>query len=115
MTIRTIPLSGGKYIAVISAEDYQRVNRYSWRASKSAGSKRCTGQPYARGIVNGKDTYLHRFIMNAPEFMHVDHLNHQTLDCRRTNLEVVDHATNIARKRKRKASKQPTGKQMPSR
>lgn len=103
---RIISLSGGRYVAIVSVEDFRRVNRYSWRVTMSAGTKRRIGKPYARGIVNGKDTYLHRFIMNAPEFMQVDHRNHCTLDCRRSNLEVVDALTNQSRKRKKQARKE---------
>lgn len=95
---RVITLSKG-FVAIISHEDFRRVNRYSWHAHMSAGSKRKVGQPYARASINGKKVYLHRFIMEAPEHMHVDHLNHCTLDCRRENLEVVDHATNMKRRR----------------
>lgn len=107
MTIRIIPLSGGKYIAVIDAVDFRRVNRYKWHVHFSKGNKRKLGEPYARATVNGKKVYLHRFVMNAPEFMQVDHKNHQTLDCRRsTNLETVDHLTNQQRRRDRNTKRQ---------
>lgn len=100
--MRLIILSGGKFIAVISKEDYRRVNRYKWYAHFSKGTKRKTGQPYARATINGKKVYLHRFIMNAPEWLHVDHKNHQTLDCRRENLENVTVSENLKRRRKKK-------------
>lgn len=98
--MRTIALAGGRYVAVISAEDYRRVNRYSWHVHVSKGTKRKPGQPYARATINGKKIYLHRFVMSAPEYMHVDHKNHQTLDCRRENLEIVTHLENQKRRRK---------------
>lgn len=99
--MRIIPLAGGRYVAVISAADFRRVNRYSWHVHVSKGTKRKPGQPYARATINGRKTYLHRFIMSAPEYMHVDHKNHQTLDCRRENLEVVTHHENQKRRRKK--------------
>jgi len=99
--IRTISLSGGKYVAIIDAKDFRRVNRYKWHVHHSKGTKRKPGQPYARATINGKKTYLHRFVMNAPEFMQVDHKNHQTLDCRQNNLEIVDNITNQQRRRKK--------------
>lgn len=98
--MRLISLSGGKYVAIISAVDLRRCNKYSWHVHVSKGSKRKAGAPYARATVNGKKIYLHRFVMNAPEFMHVDHRNHQTLDCRRENLEIVTHKENQKRRRK---------------
>lgn len=90
------------FVAIISAEDYRRVNRFSWHAHMSKGTKRKPGQPYARATINGKKVYLHRFIVNAPDFMHVDHGNWQTLDCRRDNLEVVTHIENMNRRRTKK-------------
>lgn len=99
--MRTIILSNGRYVTIVSKEDYRRVNRYKWYAHRSRGSNRKLGQPYARATINGKKVYLHRFIMDAPEYMHVDHRNHQTLDCRRENLEVVSVGQNMKRRRKR--------------
>jgi len=111
---KVIPLTKG-FVAIIDAKDYRRVNKYSWRVHISRGSKRKAGQPYARGVVNGKDTYLHRFIKEKElahvlvegctdneRFWQVDHKNHQTLDCRNENLEVVSYIVNQSRRRKRK-------------
>lgn len=100
--MRTISLSDSKYVAIISKEDYRKVNRYKWYAHFSAGTSRKVGQPYARATINGKKIYLHRFIMEAPEWMHVDHKNHQTLDCRRSNLEIVSAQENMKRRRSKK-------------
>ena len=100
---RVIQLTKG-FVAIISSEDYRRVNKHKWRVTNSAGTKRRVGQLYARGYVNGKDTYLHRFIMGCENpKLHVDHRNHCTLDCRQENLEVTDHITNIQRRRTKNA------------
>lgn len=99
---RIIELSGGKMVAVIDAKDYRRVNRISWHIHKSRGSKKKVGAPYARGQINGKKVYLHRFIMDAPEYMHVDHINHCTLDCRRANLSITTPTENVRRTRRHK-------------
>ncbi len=61
---RVIELTQG-YVAVISTEDFRRVNRHSWSVHRSAGSNRSLGRPYARANINGKKVYLHRFIMDA--------------------------------------------------
>lgn len=95
---RVVELTKG-YVAIVSQEDYRRVSRYSWYVHRSRGSQRKPGQPYARASIKGKKVYLHRFVMDAPDDMQVDHLNHQTLDCRRENLEVVCHVTNNHRRR----------------
>lgn len=95
---RVIELTQG-YVAIIDAEDYRKVNRHSWRVHRSAGKDKKLGEPYARACIKGKNVYLHRFVMNAQPGMVVDHKNHQTLDCRKCNLEEVDHTTNQQRRR----------------
>lgn len=96
---RVVLLTKG-YVAVVSQIDARRVNKYEWHVHMSRGTKKKPGQPYARTNINGKKVYLHRFIMGdiAPD-MQVDHRNHQTLDCRRENLEVVPHIVNQHRRR----------------
>lgn len=99
---RVIELTKG-FCAIIDAKDFRRVNKIKWYTHTSAGSKKKVGQPYARGVVNGKKVYLHRFIMGVENpVLHVDHRNWQTLDCRQSNLEVTDHITNLQRRRKKK-------------
>ena len=99
--MRVIELTKG-YVCVISNEDYRKVNRHSWHVHMSKGSKRKCGQPYARANIKGKKIYMHRFIMGAENRqLQVDHKNHQTLDNRRENLEVVTHEENQKRKRKK--------------
>ena len=100
MKDRVLPLTQG-YVAVISGEDWRRVNKYSWHVHKSRGSRKKIGKPYARANIKGKKVYLHRFITGAEYPLHVDHKNHCTLDNRRENLEIVDHITNMKRRRKK--------------
>lgn len=98
---RVVPMTQG-FVAIVSAEDFRRVSKHSWHTHMSAGSRRSHGQPYARACIDGRKVYLHRLIAGAPEDMHVDHKNRQTLDCRRENLEITTPAENQARKRKPK-------------
>ena len=100
--MKVLELTQG-YVAVVSSEDWKRIRKVSWRVTKSGGKGRKPGAPYAKGCIKGKQVYLHRFVMNCYESsLHVDHKNHQTLDCRRENLEIVTHAENQRRRRKRK-------------
>lgn len=105
---RVLPLTKG-FVAIVSKEDWRRVKKHKWYTHMSAGSRKKCGQPYARANIKGKKIYLHRFVMGAenPE-LHVDHRNHQTLDCRRENLEVTDHITNQQRRRKKNAAQKKT-------
>jgi len=95
---RCIMLTRG-FVAIISAEDYRRVNRYKWHVHFSKGTKKKPGQPYARANINGKKIYLHRYVTNCPDHLEPDHKNHCTLDCRQENLELTDRLTNNRRRR----------------
>lgn len=100
--MRIIPLSGGKYVAVISAVDFRRCNRYSWHVHFSKGKNRKKGAPYARAVIDGKKVYLHRFVTDCPPGYEPDHKNRCTLDCRRENLEIVTREENLKRRHKNK-------------
>lgn len=49
--------------------------------------------------------YLHRVIMGCPEFMCVDHINHNTLDNRKSNLRICTHAQNMCNRGIHKTNK----------
>lgn len=95
---RVIELTQG-YVAVISEKDYERVSQYKWHAHMSAGKHRKIGQPYARGVIDGKKVYMHRFIMEASPKVHIDHRNFCTLDNRRENLRALPPKKNQRRRR----------------
>jgi len=91
---KVLPLTGAGYISIrggkttiVSARDYDWLSSFSWFPLKSAHSVYvCT-----RKIIAGR-TYtirMHRLIMDAPSFMKVHHINHDTLDNRRENLQLV--------------------------
>ena len=64
----------------IDIDDLERVRPYYFSLHGSDG--------YFSTIINKKRVYLHRFIMNAPKDMVVDHVNHLREDNRKCNLRV---------------------------
>lgn len=51
---------------------------------------------YVRFFLNGKNTFLHRFLINAPKELHVDHKDGDGLNNRRCNLRLCNSSQNGA-------------------
>lgn len=79
---KLIPLGNNKYVKVDN-EDFDKVKDINWRL--------------IAGKYAGNDTVgnMHRYIMDCPNGLVVDHKNHDTLDNRRENLRVATYAQNI--------------------
>lgn len=88
-----VPLTKGFY-AVIDPQDAERVLAHSWCVAER--DNRLYGQ--SRVIVPGQSSrqlvYLHRFILDAPDDVLVDHEDREGLNCRRSNLRFASHADN---------------------
>lgn len=70
---------------IVDLEDFAKIKDLSWYES-SVGYMHHKGQ--------GKVLQLHRIITNAPEGMVVDHINHNKLDNRKSNLRICTQAEN---------------------
>lgn len=84
-----IPLTQGKF-ALVDDDDSAMVNKFTWLAVKV--------RPNLGGDVfyaKRTDTpiYLHRFLIDPPVDMEVDHIG-DSLDCRRSMLRVVGRSEN---------------------
>ena len=77
-------------------EDYDKIKNYSWHFHNKKTSKYSYIEARSYSI-NKKSTHirLHRFIMNCPDNMIVDHINHKTYDNRKQNLRIVTSIKNI--------------------
>lgn len=93
--IAEITLTRGK-VAIIDAADVVLVQGRSWFLTG------VPTHPYAatRGSNNMPVT-LHRFLMDPPPGMHVDHVNGDSLDNRRCNLRVATPQQNGANSRRK--------------
>ena len=84
--MKQIKLTHGKY-AIVDDEDFEKVNCYKWRVDHKYKNW------YAVRAIrksNGKWTTqrMHRFIMNVPDGLEIDHISHDILDNRKCNLRV---------------------------
>jgi hypothetical protein len=94
---RRIPLTRGLY-AIVDVEDYERVSKYKWYVRIGPRSNTY----YAARTENRKPVSMHRFIMNAPTKMYVDHKNGNGWDNRRANLRLADSFQSAMNKPKRR-------------
>lgn len=87
-----IPLSGkygkGKY-AIVDVEDVEKIALYKWHVSDNG---------YVLNRNHGKTIRIHRLIMNTPEGMDTDHINHNKLDNRKSNLRICTRSVNLMNK-----------------
>jgi hypothetical protein len=90
---RLIPLTRGKF-AIVDAEDYPRLSRYTWFAEGT--DKNC----YAVRKAGGKTLKMHRVIMQAPDDLVVDHIDHNGLHNRKQNLRLCTFAQNCRNTRR---------------
>ena len=93
--MKQILLSQGQF-ALVDDEDFERVSQVKWHAWWNKGTKSF----YAcRNVkINGKRTseYMHRFILGlkTDNNKHIDRLNHNTLDNRKENMNIVTNRGN---------------------
>ncbi len=86
--MKVIPLTQGQ-ATIVDNEDYERVMKYKWHLQSNRRHN------YATRMDGKKKVYLHRFILDAPRGLEVDHKNHNGLDNRRENLRLCTHPDNL--------------------
>lgn len=98
---RRIPLTRGKY-AIVDAEDYERLMQYKWYANKGARTWYAQRNQCIPGSNKQISIPMHRFILNAPDDMLVDHINGNGLDNRKANLRLATYPQNSRNQSKRR-------------
>lgn len=97
---RLIPLSRGLF-AVVSAQDFERVNRFKWNARLDSGIwyavREIPAVPGRRG--RGRDR-MHRFILGVAPWEMVDHKDGNGLNNTRENLRKATSGENARNVRK---------------
>lgn len=86
--MKYIPLSGlaGKGLrAIVDDEDYAELSKRKWYLDRGG---------YAIAGAREKQAVMHRVVAKTPRGMITDHINHDKLDNRKSNLRICDRATN---------------------
>ena len=95
---RMIPLTMGK-VAIVDAADFDALSAYKWCAMQSGNGKFRAMRKGPRNGGSGAAILMHRLVMSAPEGVKVDHINHDPLDNRRSNLRLCTRSQNICNRR----------------
>lgn len=92
--VKEVPLTQGK-VALIDSKDYELVSKYKWSAAR-CGRRDTDFCAIGHEKVNGKYRTLrmHSLLMRPQEGMVVDHINHNPLDNRRSNLRICTRQQN---------------------
>lgn len=118
--MKRIPLTQGQF-ALVDDEDFDRINSHKWCAALDRTTNSYYAARNSPRDADGKQhrILMHREIMNAKHGEQVDHINHDTLDQRRSNLRLCSNSQNHANQRMPSTNKsgfkgvsldKPTGK-----
>lgn len=96
LEMKTIKLTQNQ-TTIIDDEDFDRVKQHKWCALEQPKYKEnkfmaVTNITHLDG--RRETVYLHRFIMNAPKGLHVDHKDRNPLNNQKSNLRICTHAEN---------------------
>jgi hypothetical protein len=89
---KLIPLSQGKF-AIVDAADYEELAQFKWCVRRDRRAW-YAGRNIKRDDGRRATILMHRAILNPSADMFVDHINHDGLDNRRTNLRVCTQSEN---------------------
>ena len=94
--MKKIKLNKGKY-AIVDDEDYAFLNQWKWCLRYNQGLEYAIRSEYVRLGVNRYKkwkVYMHRVVNNTPDGLQTDHINHNGLDNRSSNLRTVTNQQN---------------------
>lgn len=72
----------------IDDDDYEKIKTYRWHALKHPNGF------YIQTTINRKTIRLHRFLMDFPPGMDIDHIDGNTLNNKKCNLRICSRARN---------------------
>lgn len=100
---RLLRMSQPRY-AKVDPADYKRLRKYEWFATKKR-NRFYVRRHAAAGKGKEKLIYLHQEVIEVPDGMVIDHINHDGMDNRRANLRPATHSQNMCHIRKRPGTK----------
>lgn len=96
-----ITFTNSDKICLIDKEDWDLIKNHKWSVAHSYSAHKEIFYAITAYYDNEtkKSIMMHRLILQPPKGLIVDHINHDGLDNRRSNLEVVTYSENFKRHR----------------
>lgn len=94
--MREIILINNKGIILVDDEDYNFLNQFRWYLRRSNKRNNQLGYAQTPITINRKQTsiIMHKILIDIPNGMVIDHINHNTFDNRKSNLRIVTKSQN---------------------
>lgn len=95
--MREIELTQGQ-VAIVDESDYEQLSCFKWYAKWDSHTRSYYAARNAPNLDGRRGTIrMHRELcgLHAGDSRQVDHANHNTLDNRRSNLRIAEHAENV--------------------
>lgn len=102
-----IPLGRGDLVALVDEDMVDDLAQFSWRAVQASRNLYVV-----RSVTTRRTEAMHRRIMGLEhgDGLEVDHINHDTLDNRRSNLRIVRQIDNQHNRRAVRVYQTPSGR-----
>jgi hypothetical protein len=92
-TFRRIPLSQGKY-AIVDPDDYERIYKHKWYISKRGNTYYAVRGQWSPLLRKRLTISMHREVIDVPDDLYIDHINHHGWDNRKANIRPATAAGN---------------------
>jgi hypothetical protein len=89
--MKEIKVSQG-FIALVDDDHFEVLNQFKWHIKKCGRTNYATANIKIDGKY--KTITMHRFLLDAPKGVQVDHINHNGLDNQRDNLRFCSNSQN---------------------
>lgn len=87
---------GKGFFSIIDLDDLSTIGKYKWRSKYNKSNDTFTAVTSFRNNGKVETIIMHRLIMDAPKGMVVNHINHDTLDNRKSNLRLCNYCDSSA-------------------